>query len=347
MGPLTLYSEPFAPTGSISASGAMQSLGRPNMDTLVVLVREAVQNSWDARIKDGRVVKFALSSHSKSGHSADQWRTALSSRPLGLPLDDVLQRDSFEVLFVRDSNTRGLTGSTRADRIEDEHEMDFVDFVRNVGQPTTTEYGGGTYGYGKSIFYLASAARTILTYTRTKYQGRHESRLMGAALGEYHTIGGMPFTGRHWWGTKREGILEPILNDEADALASDLGFEPYGENESGTTVAVVGFEAFDQEGDKRPTRQAVEVMAEAIVWHCWPKFGLTTQDDEILFAARWNDVEIPIPDGQLPIIQTYRRALDDVYQALRGTGTGPVTQISSQRPKQELGLSGAPTNTED
>lgn len=46
----TLKSERFSPEGSISGAAIRRNLGRSSLDPLSILIREAVQNSWDARL---------------------------------------------------------------------------------------------------------------------------------------------------------------------------------------------------------------------------------------------------------------------------------------------------------
>lgn len=57
---LNLNSEPVSPTGSISSTGIINQLGRPNLDTLAVLIRETVQNSWDARLSDSEPLSYTV-----------------------------------------------------------------------------------------------------------------------------------------------------------------------------------------------------------------------------------------------------------------------------------------------
>ena len=37
------------PMGGMSSRGYLNSLGRPSLDPLIVMIRESVQNSWDAK----------------------------------------------------------------------------------------------------------------------------------------------------------------------------------------------------------------------------------------------------------------------------------------------------------
>src|SRR5580765_6161075 len=57
---LDRFSEPFPPHGALAAEGAANLLGRPRLDPLVVLVREAVQNSWDARRDSDGSIQFGV-----------------------------------------------------------------------------------------------------------------------------------------------------------------------------------------------------------------------------------------------------------------------------------------------
>ena len=67
MTPLDLQSERVSATGNLASEGVLNQLGRPRLDPLTVLVREAVQNSWDARSTDSTQLLFGLSSRTLSG----------------------------------------------------------------------------------------------------------------------------------------------------------------------------------------------------------------------------------------------------------------------------------------
>src|SRR4051794_6726709 len=122
------YSEPYSPTGGLAAEGVLNQLGRPDIDALEVLVREAIQNCWDAkrptvgaiRVDIGRQVMDALAVNVCS-------RELLVDPPPGLPLAEQLA-PGMELLYFADFGTDGLGGPTRAD--EAGARRDFVDFVR-------------------------------------------------------------------------------------------------------------------------------------------------------------------------------------------------------------------------
>lgn len=348
-------SEKVAPTGSIISKGIINHLGRPGHDVLAVLVREAVQNSWDARISDTEPVHFKVAGWTLNIEQRNLMRRLFADLPPkeSLPLVQFLSSEErFHVLAVSDRGTTGLGGPTRADVITSQDEpRDFVDFLRNVGQPPDKKLSGGTYGYGKAAFYRASAARTICVYTRCKAGRGLESRFIASALGEAYSTAENRYTGRHWWGVRQDDIAEPLLNDAADDLADSLGLLPFEVHESGTTVLILqpifsekqmapqlSFEGFL---DRTP-EQAVNLMAEYLLWYFWPKMLIfESEQSAVIFEVSWQGKQIDIPyPADIPPLQGFVEA---VYR-LKNYGMDEhspfrykVEDISSQRPAQHLG----------
>ena len=50
--PLTLHAECFKAAGGMTADGMKKLLGTPALSLLETVIRETVQNSWDARRED-------------------------------------------------------------------------------------------------------------------------------------------------------------------------------------------------------------------------------------------------------------------------------------------------------
>lgn len=296
MSALDLQSERVLATGGIVSEGALNLLGRPRMDRLTLLVREAGQNSWDAKADDAPTVRFSVGLNDVT---ADQRRVlrdeVFSVRPPGLTLHDALaprRADPLRLLAMSDRGTKGLGGPTRADDLGAyDDSRDFVDFLRNVGEPPR-RIAGGTYGYGKAAFYRASGARTILVHTRCRLGRGSQSRLMAAALGETYIARRVRYTGRHWWGRLVGDVVDPVTGDEADSLADALGLPPFAGSELGTTVAVL-----DPQLDGRGPFDAIAHIAEAILWHFWPKMLPDREGRAAMeFRASVDGTEIAIPD---------------------------------------------------
>jgi hypothetical protein len=317
------------PMGAISAQGIKNQLGRPAFDRFVVLIREAAQNSWDARDEDAEgPVRFELDLTSMDGDMAERWRTALGNEapsPEHLPLRNSLA-GPFSVLFVSDRGTLGLGGPTRADSVAPDQRHDYVSFILNVGEPRDVEHGGGTYGFGKAVFYLTSAASSVLVHTRWRNEhGVVGSRLIGCALGSAYSTEGRSHTGRHWFGLPMEdpNVVEPLVGKAADDLAAALGFPPFAD-ELGTTIAII-----QPKLDGRTHESAAEMMTHAILWHLWPKLVDHGRGPAMRFAVRHNGCDVPLPDPAThPGLKQFVAALksldsageDITYRASRPVG---------------------------
>lgn len=348
---LSRYSEPYQPTGGIAGEGVKNQLGRPDLEPLELLVREALQNSWDAgEHPDREAVRVKLETYVlEPDQKATLSDEVLVDPPPGLELSEPLDK-SDRLLVVADRGTIGLAGPVRADVVVPEGEAtDFVDFIRNVGQPPDRAFGAGSFGYGKGAFYLVSAANTIVVHTRTRFEGRIESRLIASALGN-HVIESCPgepsrrLTGRHWWGVVgTDGLVDPLLGDEADELALRLGLPAWEGDELGTTVAMVapslkvgagGNEASAEE----EVRGAFDAMGRAVSWHFWPKLysDTPTMDVSMVIDGEPQQVPSPASDERLAAFVSAKRRLDE-QEPLPGALEDRLVEIRSQRPRRHLG----------
>lgn len=336
MRPPEWISQPFPPEGASAAEGIRNQLGKPELDHLTILVRESAQNSWDARTADGVPVDYRMDLQTISAADAPAWRDHLLRRAPAkqqLPLREVLQQPTIRVLSISDRGTRGLGGPTRADAVTDQG-RDFVAFLRNIGEPRDRALGGGTYGFGKGILYLVSNSGTILVHTRCHYEGRYETRLMGAALWKSYNAREddreRRYTGRHWWGDASGDVIEPLMGDEADAMARKLGLRPFGSTETGTTIVIL-----DPNLDGSEPSEVARYLAQTIAYQLWPKI-LPNADGvpSMRFTVTCDGIEYPVPD---PATTRTLKHFVDAYRKM--TGDGGV-ELFCRRPKQLLGRFG-------
>ncbi|BBY28105.1 hypothetical protein [Mycolicibacterium sediminis] len=325
---LDRFSEPYNATGGLAAVGVLNQLGRPDIEPLEVLVREAVQNCWDAKRDDVNRIQVEIG---RSVLGEEQVRTLrdtiLVDPPPGLGLDEALEEGT-QLLYVADFGTQGLGGPTRADRPG--APRDFVDFIRNIGQPPDKDFGGGSFGYGKAAFYIASSAHTIVVDTLCVLDdGRYERRLLGCALGDNFNIDGSPYTGRHWWGRVLDGVPEPLTGAEADAVAAELGL-PHrsGKDGMGTTVLVVspGIGLQTTEG----ADCSMQFIADAVVWNFWPRMIDTAGGAKrsIEFRLFDNGAVVRVPDARThPRLRGFVEAMDRMHQ-----DSGPDDDFMIDRP---------------
>jgi hypothetical protein len=294
---LERYSEPYTATGALAAEGVVNQLGRPDIEPLEVLVREAVQNCWDAKRDNSTGIRMQIARRELDSEQAQFCRNELLvDPPPALPLADELAKP-VKLIYFADFGTGGLGGPTRADEMGSTR--DFVDFVRNIGQPPDNDLGGGSFGYGKAAFYLASRARTIFVDTLClNPNGELERRFIGCGLGYNFDIDGRPFTGRHWWGEMRDGVPEPLTGSSADTATSALGLPPRRTaSDLGTTVVVVApdVEVLADSGHD----ETMEFVGEAVAWNFWPRMidtkGATRRTMEFIVSDDDRPLQIPNP----------------------------------------------------
>lgn len=344
--PLDLQSERFVATGNVASEGVLNQIGRPRMDHLEVLLREAVQNAWDARASHSQPVRFAVRSWTLSAVARNLMRdVVLSELPPGLPqaLSELVGGSTdCRVLELSDRGTVGLDGPTRADTIEVPGESrNFLNLLRNVGQPTQRQHGAGTFGFGKAALYLMSKAHAICVHSRCRSNGAIESRFMVSALGSKYQIEAGAnrgiFTGRHWWGRRAHEIVDPVRGEEVDSIARALGLAAFDAIECGTTILIL---APRIEGDA-PARDVAEILMR----NCWPKM-LAGRDGlpSMVFDVLWDGVATTVPSPRHhPRYGGFCRALDRVRTSNRqavSDATGRAVPIRCEKPKKHLGMLG-------
>jgi hypothetical protein len=330
---LALQSEAYAPTGNISGIGVERSLGTPTLDRLQLVIREAVQNSWDARLDDEAALRFYIRLRSLTKEQRATLRGLLSDLP---PAGDSVQqirrslhKDDLCVLELADFGTTGLGGPVRADRTASPDEpADFANFFRNVGSPRDKHLGGGTYGYGKSSTYALSLCRTIIAYTQATNSGRPVTRLMAASIGNPFQHRKKRFTGRHWWGTVGdESIVDPVQGEAAHKAAFGIGLRRRSADERGTTILIL-----DPNLEPRSLQQTANAVVESVLWFFWPKMVKGKHGTSaIRFDVELNGetVEIP-PVSSFPPLAQFTEAIG----VLKSNGG---SEIRCERPIKLLG----------
>jgi hypothetical protein len=338
----------------MSSVGILNQLGRPKLETLAVLVRETVQNSWDARIADHVPVSYMVHGWEMLLGQRQVLRNQVFSErpaPESLPMEVLDGNAPLYGLIIADRGTRGLAGPTRADIVPEGSERNFISFLRDVGQPSNQSLSGGTYGYGKASLYLTSGLRTILVHTRCKTSGgKFESRFIAASLGQrWADEKHRQFTGRHWWGTDGGDVAEPVLNRDADQLAESLGMGGFESDETGTTILILDPLLNDRTSEKQARFEAVErtpvqalnLMAEYALKFFWPKM---LENDAgfpaVSFRFSWEDhvVKLPRP-SEFPPLAGFVEAME----RLKGRRSDDAVlrihakDIASERPRKHLG----------
>ena len=232
---VNIYSEPFRRDGNISAEGASKLLGRPSLSPLELLLRETLQNSWDASIGEkSDIPSFKIRVRNLNEIEKLKFQSFFSELPpneakesVHKGLNEFFNKSNQVVLEICDFGTRGLGGPFSAsESLNDSESNDFVNFVKNIGSPRDIQLGGGTYGFGKSSLFRMSKCNTVLIETLTKHKNKNQKRMIGYALGSEFNSEGKRFTGRHWWGVKSGSLedpnsVDPLIDDDANNYAKE------------------------------------------------------------------------------------------------------------------------------
>ncbi|MCC6609492.1 MAG: hypothetical protein IT515_07430 [Burkholderiales bacterium] len=196
------------------------------------LVREAIQNSLDARAPGGRArVRIAFSApgvgiapERVARYLAGLWphlaadRSGLAQLPgEGAPLDFVA---------IEDFGTRGLQGDPRQSEDEalgaEATRNDFYYFWRNVGRSRKGATDLGRWGLGKTVFPAASRLNAFFAVTSRRDDGRR--LLMGQAVLRIHKLEGARYYPYGYFGSFDGDLALPVEDDAlVEAFCTDFG----------------------------------------------------------------------------------------------------------------------------
>ncbi len=357
---MRLYRQEWAPTGSGDARSIENAMGRTKLDMWNVLLREALQNSWDARIRDNirSTITFSVSEFELP---IQQTEILLEDVFGDLPPEGhskrmrAFQRDGrIRVLCISDTGTRGLGGPIRADVVPKPGERsDFADFVRNFGRSTSKGLQGGTFGLGKGVLYSASEVGVCLIYSQTRVGDSVEARLIGVSGGDedYSDPTGKRFTGRNWWGVfADDGVIDPMTGASARLLAQNVGMPVPDPSDTGTTIMIISPKPYlETEGVVEQNQNVgpdarVHALREAAIKWAWPHALDLGSGPSINFAFSHEGAPLapiePLTDSSVKHFAfAYRDLIRDgiTSRPLSSTLT-QIQAIRSERPSKHLGL---------
>ncbi|MEV4990309.1 hypothetical protein [Pseudarthrobacter sp. LMD1-1-1.1] len=343
----SLYRQQYGADGGVDARSADNAIGRTSLGLWDLVLRESLQNSWDARTdRNGQI------SYSVDEYEMDEDQTRILAREVfgQLPpncrstdLQKHILHRRIRVLVISDEGTRGLGGPIRADVSGKSGERrDFVDFVRNLGRSTSKGLEGGTYGLGKGVLYRASQVGLCLVYSQAQYNGAIEPRLIGVSGGDGdYDDGKSRYTGRNWWGVPgADGIVDPLVGQEARDLAQRLGMRVPRPEGTGTSIMII---APDFLGVKSGSERVSAIADAALKW-AWPHALDIDKGPNIRFRFSADGIEIAGPRPlDHPIYREFATAYIEGRRKIlnpdhEGNWQTTFTLISSKRPKRYLGL---------
>jgi len=187
-----------------------------DIDRSSALVREAVQNSLDARRDDAARVEVCFRLHEGAlflpPDLLDPYTRDLVPHltACGIVLDDVRLHEP-RFLTVEDFGTHGLRGST-----ESKEPGDFYYFWHVVGRSGKGDTKAGRWGLGKTVFPNSSQLSAFFGYTVRSDDRRHF--LLGQTYLKTHEIDGLTFMPYAFYQTSGPRRFELPFEDH-EALA--------------------------------------------------------------------------------------------------------------------------------
>lgn len=143
-----------------TGSSLIRLIQNNNMPVLDLLVREAVQNSLDARKANSKYVEVDFLTGT---FSSDQLGNELEQ--LRKPLHKRFGKGDYEYIAVRDSHTVGLTGVMDYKKVKDNTYGNLLKLVYEICKPQETEGAGGSWGIGKTVYFRIGIG-LVIYYSR-------------------------------------------------------------------------------------------------------------------------------------------------------------------------------------
>jgi hypothetical protein len=343
------FGEPSPAMGGIKGQGIATLLRTNRLDDLSVLVRETIQNSWDARLTESKTVEVSFSGWTVSSEQLASIKSVVDLEGVPPELKAVrasLRKTKLPVVLIRDKNCQGLGGPVRGDLVDGSKgsKNRYASFLLNVGGAEHSAGDGGAFGYGRSIAYRVSKPLLVIVYTRTQHElKKAESRFIASMLSDHFENSGVTYTGRHWWGEAHPKWCSPVLDDEADELADQTGIGRYASGEFGTSILIIDPTFGDDLGE------SMKFIADIIPWNVWPKMipnpgGHKPMTFDVLLNSK--SIQICDPEKTYPLKEfcaAYRdvQLAEDRSRVGRRDGLGSIVHlVEVKQPKIEVGLLG-------
>jgi hypothetical protein len=318
--------------GGASGEAFTNAVQATGMHPAAVLGRESIQNAVDERDPNAEkvLVRFRLailtgSDKEKFIKAATLGKIVERREILSLPeLAWLDGQGPLNLVFVEDFYTSGLDGDPLDQRSR------FHRLLFSMGDAGKVHYGqhntGGSYGFGKAALSSNSGIQTVFAYSRFRGDdGCEHTRLFGCGYFRSHRFGSRDYNGQAWFGCDRDPnaadqIVDPLLDEHADAVATQLGFRAREAGEIGTSILIV-----DTALEADDLKKGVEEW-----W--WPR----------LIENRL-DVEVISPDGARhvprPRLRTDLRPFIDAYDIAVGRNQNPIPRRELKKEfNRQLGL---------
>ncbi|GGF50591.1 hypothetical protein GCM10010922_28120 [Microbacterium sorbitolivorans] len=342
---LDRYSKPRGPGDQTSGGRGKLLRGTTGLSRVELLVRETLQNSWDART-DIWLPAYGARVYKMDAEVKSTLRDEVFAdlpRSLSI-LAESLDAENTHAIEVFDRGTTGLDGPYHASETPGEWEPNnFNSFVFDIGTTKASAGAGGTYGFGKTATFEVSRAHTVVYWTRcTGREGLPEYRLIATSLHDPYAEGGARYTGAHWWGDASGDSIAPIRGEAARVLGEKIFRTHFGDDdedpEMGTSILIIDPVITVHSEDERtvdkltPVRSTevasllVGQIRDAMAHSVWPKTFAQDQENAPMHIELYHDRQ------EQPVAEEVRRRYSTFADALIEVRKEQKTQVDDYAP---------------
>jgi len=347
---------------TLKGSKALDLLMDQSTPPVDLLVREAVQNSADAVLKNKKCSRIYF-------NLGD-----FSSNDLGEKLDFIgdnliskFGRNTYHYLSIKDRNTCGLLGEPNDDVGPNNNLFKLVYSFLESGKENDA---GGSWGIGKSVYYRFGIGM-VFYYSRTFEKDGYHEKLCGAII-ENETSKdallrnnksslGIAFFGKNVPGLNGKERSIPIYDhDEIVDFLNVFGIKPFCDDQTGTTIIIPFFNEsecstkFNNDEYKPWENDFLYTLKISLQRWYFPKIF-----NENLFEQKHNQyIKVFVNDAKLEL-NSFFKTLQDLYmQKIDGCEIEQIktTQgfngdlgflVFKKFSKEELGVKTMPENLPD
>lgn len=222
-----------------------------DLDASAALVREAIQNSLDAKLDSNGPIRVVFTLGSEKGSSKTQYYSELLSHVQSCDFKlNTSHKSNFTFLVIEDFGTRGLDGPITRTEVSDGQKSNYYNLWWREGISKKEGRDAGRWGLGKTVFFVCSELRSF--WGLTIRQDDKRELLLGKALLKAHKHEGVHFD---YYGYYCVGENHPIEDkDQISSFKTD--FQIKRNDESGLSI-IIPFPVADitQEALKRAVIQ--------------------------------------------------------------------------------------------
>lgn len=315
---------PEDPNGGSTGEAFFSTLNNNGFPPGDRLARESLQNSRDA-VEDGVKLRAVFRFAELRGAAKKEFIDALDleslanrKAQLGIKPDTCLDylgdKSPLRVLYVDDFNTTGLFGNPRNSSSNLRRLLLTLGDRKKQREKTAS---GGSYGFGKAVYSATSRIHTIVAYSRFDKRADNDggvqvgARLMGCGYFQPHEHRKEDYSGRAIFGKqakdeKNRFVVDPLVNQQAHAVAERLGFEVRGDAQSGASILVVD-----------PLITAADLLKGIETWW-WPALVQQSMDVQVVDESGQKHVPRPNQRAELrPFIEAFQIATS-VAEPMKG-----------------------------